>query len=240
MNAKSITFPGLEGSYTIPQTAKDVGARPNTWMPTASDVGALPKTGGEVTGDLAVHKFDILPKSSAYVPGLKILDIDSNSRGGIYSGSDHKMYLSNFSKGTDKAERFYLPAPASGLTDTASYDILTTKTHRIDLLWTNASPTSHFLPQSLSLGLNKYSMYIVLARHSTDISSLVCAIGKTGVGVRLSTIGALNTGYYEVRRTVSYETGGALKFYEVYRNGIVDSEGFLIPHFIYGVKGVQT
>ena len=225
MNFRSVTFPDLDEKYTIPQTAEDVGA--------------LPKTGGEVTGDLTVHKIDILPKSSAYVPGLKILDIDGNSRGGIYSGYEHKMYLSNFSKGTDKAERFYLPTPASGLTDTVNYDILTTKTHGIDLLWTNASPTSHFLPQSLSLGLNKYSMYIVLARHSTDISSLVCAIGKTGIGVRLSTIGALDTGYYEVRRTISYETGGSLKFYEVYRNGIVDSEGFLIPHYIYGIKGVQ-
>lgn len=40
MNAKSITFPGLEGKYKIPQTAEDVGARPDTWTPTAEDVGA--------------------------------------------------------------------------------------------------------------------------------------------------------------------------------------------------------
>jgi hypothetical protein len=220
-------------------TASDVGARPNTWMPTANDVGALPTTGGEVTGDLAVHKFDILPKTSAYTPGLKILDIDSNSRGGIYSGTDHKMYLSNFSKGTDKAERFYLPAPESGLTDTASYDILTTKTHGVDLLWTNASPTSNFPAQTLSLGLNAYSMYIILARHYKDASSAVCAIGRTAYGVRLNTIGGLNDGYHEVRRTVDYVSGGSLKFYDVLRNGVTNSDGYLVPQFIYGVKGVR-
>ena len=44
MNLKSITFPGLEGKYSMPQTAEDVGARPDTWMPTAEEVGARPDT----------------------------------------------------------------------------------------------------------------------------------------------------------------------------------------------------
>lgn len=34
-------------------TASEVGARPNTWMPTAADVGALPSSGGELTGNLS-------------------------------------------------------------------------------------------------------------------------------------------------------------------------------------------
>ena len=42
MNLKSITFPGLEEEYSIQLTAEDVGARPDTWMPTATEVGAAP------------------------------------------------------------------------------------------------------------------------------------------------------------------------------------------------------
>lgn len=39
---QTIKFPGLEGIYTIPTTAEQVGARPDTWMPTAEEVGARP------------------------------------------------------------------------------------------------------------------------------------------------------------------------------------------------------
>ena len=42
MNLKSITFPGLEEEYSIQLTAEDVGARPDTWMPTVAEVGAAP------------------------------------------------------------------------------------------------------------------------------------------------------------------------------------------------------
>lgn len=222
MNFRSVTFPDLDEKYTIPQTAEDVGA--------------LPKTGGEVTGDLAVHKFDILPKTSAYIPGLRILDSDSNPRGGIYSGYDHKMYLSNFSKGTDKAERFYLPAPESGLTDTASYDILTTKTHRINLLWTNASPTSAFAEQTLDLGLSNYSMYIVIARQSTSVNNSISSIQKTGRSMKLIDFD-YSTEIGAHQRTVDYSSG-SLKFNDAWNNTNKDNT-VLIPLFIYGIKGVQ-
>lgn len=39
---RGVTFPGLPGEFQIPQNAEDVGARPDTWMPSAADVGALP------------------------------------------------------------------------------------------------------------------------------------------------------------------------------------------------------
>lgn len=42
MNLKSITFPGLEEEYSIQLTAEDVGARPDTWMPTLAELGAAP------------------------------------------------------------------------------------------------------------------------------------------------------------------------------------------------------
>lgn len=39
-----------------PLTAADVGARPNTWMPTAADVGAVKNTGDTMTGNLLIKK----------------------------------------------------------------------------------------------------------------------------------------------------------------------------------------
>lgn len=42
-----------DGELTL--TAAQVGARPNTWMPTAAEVGAFPATGGKLTGSLNVN-----------------------------------------------------------------------------------------------------------------------------------------------------------------------------------------
>lgn len=39
-------------------TAQDVGARPDTWMPTAKDVGALSSKGGTITGPLTIEDSD--------------------------------------------------------------------------------------------------------------------------------------------------------------------------------------
>ena len=39
---KTIKFPGLEGTYTIPTAPEHIGAKPADWMPTAEEVGARP------------------------------------------------------------------------------------------------------------------------------------------------------------------------------------------------------
>ena len=45
--------PGNDGNVAL--AATDVGARPNSWMPTATDVGALPSTGGTMTGPINMN-----------------------------------------------------------------------------------------------------------------------------------------------------------------------------------------
>lgn len=77
MNAKSITFPGLEGKYKIPQTAEDVGARPDTWMPTAEDVGAIPDTWKPTSTDLL----------NAYPVGSIYLSVNSTSPASLFGGT---------------------------------------------------------------------------------------------------------------------------------------------------------
>jgi len=111
---------------------------------------------------------------------------------------------------------------------------------RIDLLWTNASVTSDFPPQTLSLGLSGYDMYIVLSRYNTETPNTICAIGRVGTGVRLQTISGANSGTQGILRYIDYVSSGGLKFYDVFCNGAVNNDGYLVPHFIYGIKGVQS
>ena len=39
---KTLRLHGLDNIYTIPSTAEDVGARPDTWLPTIAEIGAAP------------------------------------------------------------------------------------------------------------------------------------------------------------------------------------------------------
>ena len=39
---KTIKFPGIDETYTIPTAPEHVGAKPADWMPTAEEVGAFP------------------------------------------------------------------------------------------------------------------------------------------------------------------------------------------------------
>lgn len=104
------------------------------------------------------------------------------------------------------------------------------------LLWTNASPTSTFASQSISSNFSDYNMYLVIARHSTSIAGAVVAINKVGASSRLTSVGAESSAYSETIRTVT-STSSALTFNNANRNGSTAND-FLIPIYIYGIKGV--
>lgn len=103
------------------------------------------------------------------------------------------------------------------------------------LLWSNASPTSTFASQSISSNFVDYNMYIVIARHSTSIAGAVTVINKVGSSSRLTTVCATSS-YSETIRTVS-STQTQLTFGNANKNGSTAND-FLIPIFIYGIKGV--
>lgn len=109
-----------------------------------------------------------------------------------------------------------------------------------DLLWTNASPSSSFSAQTISLDLTNYSMVLILYYDFYD-----------GSGGLLSTIGIIDspildnrqqigfgwwtTGRYGVRTFKPTTTGiefGACN----YNNATNNSDG--VPYLIYGIKGV--
>lgn len=106
---------------------------------------------------------------------------------------------------------------------------------RISLVWENSAKGDTFESQTLNLGLDEYDMYIVMARHSTTIPGIVSAIGKTGYSLRLMGIGGGST-FTESIRSVSYSSG-SLTFGNAAFNGATNNN-FLIPVFIYGIKGV--
>ncbi len=108
---------------------------------------------------------------------------------------------------------------------------------RIDLLWTNASPTSNFSAQTLNLGLSSYDAYIVVARHSTGQANAVSVTQKTVSSIRL--VDYEHTGTVNLFSRVADYTSGSLKFYDGWKNDIKDNS-ILIPVYIYGIKGVQS
>ncbi len=96
MNARSITFPGLEGAYDIPQTAEDVGARPNTWMPTAEEVGARPNTWTPTAQDVGARPDNWMPTPGeigaatllqVYPVGSIYMSVNSTSPSTLFGGT---------------------------------------------------------------------------------------------------------------------------------------------------------
>ncbi len=104
----------------------------------------------------------------------------------------------------------------------------------IVLLWENASKTSSFAAQSVSVpSLSDYDIYIVVARYSTSIAGTTNIISKLGYSGRLQGVGALDTNN-EAIRTVS-TSGNSMNFGDCTLTGATNNS-FLIPIFIYGIN----
>ena len=112
------------------------------------------------------------------------------------------------------------------------------------LLWTNPDNTRAFEPQTLSLGLENYGMYLIIAKHATGDESTISAFCKTGYSARLQSVGKSTAGAATAgTSTVSYSTymrkvaysSGSLVFGNTEFNDAVDN-GYIIPILIYGIN----
>lgn len=108
---------------------------------------------------------------------------------------------------------------------------------RFDVLWENASPSSSFVAQDISINASGYDGFIILARSSTSVVGIVNAIMiGTGTG-RLqfanggSTTGAAAHRSVQVSATKMSVTGASY-------NGAA-SDNHLIPTKLIGIKGVN-
>lgn len=119
-----------------------------------------------------------------------------------------------------------------------------------ELLWENASPTSSFAVQTISIDLSKYNFVIVEAQFasSADIRTQVSArtpkssgsntVNRIGIG----TGGTSAPFMYYVYRNFTVNSAGVY-FGEGYRSKSSMAEemnnGYCVPLAIYGVKGVK-
>lgn len=103
----------------------------------------------------------------------------------------------------------------------------------MDLLWTNASPTSNFAKQTISLNLNNYKMVYIVIRRSTSNNnlhnSLIVKKGESGF------IFCYLGGYGLLYREIEGVSNSGVNFGVGVMNGNTDNQ-YGIPIYIYGIK----
>ena len=112
-------------------------------------------------------------------------------------------------------------------------------------LWTNASPTSNFAAQTISLNLSDYKYVLVRYLYSTDYQGIdQIAIVKVGRDAYLTFTGAASTNIYLSQRTISVGSDSVAFGAPVYKTYASTSKPtannkYCIPVEIIGIKGVQ-
>lgn len=108
------------------------------------------------------------------------------------------------------------------------------------LLWENASPTSNFGEQTISLDLSEYEYIDITVRATTDKASQYTTRLKVGGGsVDIGAMGSTSL-YRPTTPTttgVKFLTGRGYSSYN--SSSTVQGDAFAIPLKIYGIKGVQ-
>lgn len=102
---------------------------------------------------------------------------------------------------------------------------------KMDLLWTNASPTSDFNAQTINLDSSKYVMIYIQFRFSTSDDTIVCVLANSK-----------NTSYQAIHKGGGTIIGRALHYYAdsidfvnaMYASTV--NESYMIPYKIYGIK----
>ena len=112
-------------------------------------------------------------------------------------------------------------------------------------LWANASPTSDFAAQTISLNLNGYEYVLVRYLYSTGYQSQnQIAIVKVGRDAYLTFTGVASTNVYLSQRTISVGSDSVTFGKPVYKTYASTSNPtannkYCIPVEIIGIKGVQ-
>ena len=112
-------------------------------------------------------------------------------------------------------------------------------------LWENASPTSDFATQTISLNLSGYEYVLVRYLYSTDYQGQnQIAIVKVGRDAYLTFTGVVSTNIYLSQRTISVGSDSVAFGAPVYKTYASTSKPtannkYCIPIEIIGIKGVQ-
>lgn len=103
----------------------------------------------------------------------------------------------------------------------------------MDLLWTNASPTSNFDKQTISLNLSNYQMVYIVIRRSTENNNLhnSLIVKKGESGFVFAYLGGLGLLYREIESV----SNSGVNFGVGVMNATTDNK-YGIPIYIYGIK----
>ena len=104
----------------------------------------------------------------------------------------------------------------------------------MELLWTNASPTSEFAPQTVSLNLSAYKFVVIIFKRSTTSSKYISYIAPIGY----VHIANFIEGKPESRNYTTSTNG--IAFAEAYiwdsSTAMSLNNGTLLPYKIFGIK----
>lgn len=103
----------------------------------------------------------------------------------------------------------------------------------LQALWTNESPTSAFLPQTISLDLTGYK-YVVIVFKQTTSSTFQDSIVATTFGYDFVAHSISSTGTALYKRGFTAKSTG-IQFYTG-RESSNEDNNIMIPRFIYGIK----
>lgn len=109
------------------------------------------------------------------------------------------------------------------------------------LLWENASPTSEFAAQTISLDLSGYDAFLIVSNWASNTVRLfaqICFLGENGVyRINGSTS---NARFYAASRVATIAANGITftAATEATASTSSSTDGSVIPYKIYGIKGV--
>lgn len=115
-------------------------------------------------------------------------------------------------------------------------------TSKMDLLWENASPTSDFASQTLSLDLSEYSLFLLVsktyktnANNEANVTSMfikgIQSFAISGAGQSISS----GTYLLETRRGATFNDAG-VAFENAMQPTTTNNNAYMIPYQIYGIK----
>lgn len=185
--------------------------------------------------DMNVTFFNTSTSSNAYWGGRTCIVSDTgvNFEQGIsYKVNDTTSHVGTSSNGS------VVPIEIYGIKNKINVTtaVVTDKGQHTNLLWENASPTTSFTAQTISLDLNGYDEYEVEFALGSDVLCYDAARASVGKSVFLSMNDALSI----YRRKVTYSSG-SLEFSSASAARVSDTasstnDDCLIPTKIYGIK----
>lgn len=113
------------------------------------------------------------------------------------------------------------------------------------LLWENASPTSNFAIQTISMDLSEYDAIMLLTRRSTSVHDIgfgISVLGHRGFAQNLAVYTDVSAGVLICGREFTPSAsgiligGGAYKFSNIAMTACNFDDSYAIPYRIYGIK----